>query len=506
MTTLSTDELDLLFSPAFTLSEELKVQYFNPALSTLLQLPPRKIKEQKVKELFPLDERFWNDLKERTQEQGSAISEEIDFSIGNENYTFVFRLKKVDSLILCVSNDLSVEKSLHGKYREQLELLKKSHQQVVQADKVRALGELTAGISHEINNPLTVASGNNELLGFALETEDLNDQRDVLTQCQGNIDEALTRIQTIIAGMKGFLHQDSQGEDKKEYIELKSVIDNSLKLTQGTLDSASIKSVVNIPEGGHVVLGNQTRLEQIVINLIQNATDSMRDAGVQNPTLKIELKRDPEKHQISLNISDNGPGVSAEVKDQIFENFFTTKEMGKGTGLGLSLCQKIAEDHQGSLRLIDKEGGAHFELCLPIIEVSSFASNDEIFSKLNDIHGKKILVVDNDVTILNLCQKFMESTSFIFIGSTGGEEALEVLNKYDVDAVITDLNMPGIDGSTFVKHLRQSYGPVPVFYLSDTSGMDQYKKDKEALNLSGMLVKPFKSSELVSLLEEAFKG
>ncbi len=499
MATFSEEVLDHLLSPACIVKQDLSLTYFNPSMSTFLQLPPRKIGGAKIDELIHISDSFWSDQKKLCQENGHSISEEKDFTLNKKDYSFVFRMVKIsEDEFVIFSNDFSVEKTLHSKYREQVNLLKESHQQVVQADKVRVIGELSAGISHEINNPLTVASGNTELLGFALENENLEEQRSVIEQCVTNIDEALNRIQSIISGMKGFLHQGS--EDKKEYIDLKKVVENSLNLTQGTLESGKVSVEQRIKADSPVILGNQTRLEQILINLIQNSYDSLRDTEVKCPKITIELERDFKKHFFYLRVFDNGPGIKAELQSKIFENFFTTKEMGQGTGLGLSLCRKIAEDHQGTLDYIEQKDGALFQLSLPVIEVSSFASNDEIFSKLNDVNGKKILVVDNDVTILNLCQKFMEPTNFIFIGSTGGEEALDVFDKYDVDAVVTDLNMPGVSGKNFVSRLRKVSQNVPVFYLSDSSGLEQYQKDREELNLSGMIVKPFKAEDLIGVL------
>lgn len=497
MAHLKQEALDHLFAPACIVDEKLCLTYFNPSMSTLLQLPPRKIKGAAIGDLIALKAGFWESKLKVCQEKGLSISEEIDFTLNGSSFTFVFRMVKVsDQEFVIFSNDLSVEKSLHSKYREQVNLLRESHQQVVQADKVRVIGELTAGISHEINNPLTVASGNAELLGFALDNENLEEQREIIENCVGNIDEALERIQNIITGMKGFLHQGK--EDKKEYIDLKNVIENSLNLTQGTLEGRGISVTTKMEADSPVVLGNKTRLEQILINLLQNATDSLK--GIDKPKIEIKCTRDFKKHFFYLEVRDNGHGVPENIKAKIFENFFTTKDMGEGTGLGLSLCRKIAEDHQGDLKLIETKEGACFQLSLPVIEVSSFASNDEIFSKLNAVNGKKILVVDNDVTILNLCQKIMEPTNFIFIGSTGGEEALDVFDKYDVDAVVTDLNMPGLSGKEFVTKLREVSKGVPVFYLSDSSGVEQYQKDRGELNLAGMIVKPFKAEDLVNPL------
>lgn len=499
----SYNQFDHCFSPVLVINSKFEVQYFNAMVSTLLQLPPRKIRNTVLVELFPLKTGFWEELLEGLETSQMAVSNEVDFRYLNSDYSFVFRVVSDGNNFIVFGNDLSVEKKLHQKYREQLELLKIGHQEVLKADKVRAIGELTAGISHEINNPLTVAAGNAEILGFLLENENLNEEREGITSCVENVNESLNRIHEIILGMKKFLHET--GHDKKEYINLEDVIRTSHKLTQSTFDEEEVELEIDLREGNAVVLGNKTRLEQVLINLLKNSLDSLVDAKTKAPKVTLRVEKDPGGHYLNINVLDNGPGVSSENAEKIFENFFTTKEMGKGTGLGLSLCRKIAEDHQGSLEYTSPKDGAEFKLKLPVIEVSSYASNEEILSKINDVDGKKILVVDNDATILNLCQKFLEKTPYIFIGSTGGAEALEVLEKYSIDAVITDLNMPGIDGREFVTKLREVNIDLPVFYLSSENGMEAYKKDKVELNLTGILLKPFKSDELLGLLSNVFQ-
>ncbi|MCR9205764.1 MAG: ATP-binding protein, partial [Halobacteriovoraceae bacterium] len=332
--------------------------------------------------------------------------------------------------------------------------------------------------------------------------EDLNSEREGIQNCINNIEESLVRINEIILGMKKFLHET--GHDKKEYINLDGVLKTSEKLVASTFEENKVSLKISNKVENAVVLGNKTRLEQVLINLLKNALDSVVHDRTEKPAVELLIEKEKSGHYINLIVIDNGPGVKEENKEKIFENFFTTKEMGEGTGLGLSLCKKIAEDHQGSLELSSATKGAQFTLSLPVIEVSSYASNDEILSKINHIDGKKVLVVDNDATILNLCQKFLDSTPYIFIGSTGGNEALEVLDKYAIDAVITDLQMPGLDGRTFVSKLREKSSDLPVFYLSSSKGMETYQKDKDQLNLSGILLKPFKSEELINLLKSTF--
>lgn len=497
---------DQSFSPTLLVNNNLEILYFNPLWSTMLQLSPRKIKGQPLNDFLPIDKEVWQELCKNAKEKGTGVTSEITFNFNGQDFTFVFRARANDDgeSFLIFGNDLTVERSLHDKYREQLEQLREGHQEVVQADKVKAIGELTAGISHEINNPLTVASGNMEILGFSLENENLNEERDSLKTCADNVTEALDRINVIIQGLKGFLYKEKI--EKKQYLDLRDVVQATLKLVESSFEEYKVQLKVDIPEGPQVVLGHKVRLEQVLINLLQNSLDSVKPLGDKG-IVELSLIRGKGHEGLSFHVKDNGSGVSEDIREKIFDTFFTTKSMGEGTGLGLSLCRKIAEDHQGSLEYMasDKSSGAHFRLTLPVIEVSSYTANDEILSKINDLRGKKVLVVDNDTTILNLCHLFLEDSPYIFIGSTGGTEALSVMERFKVDVVLTDLNMPGLDGQSFVKALREKNANVPVYYVSGEKGMESYQKDKDSLKLSGMLLKPFKREQFIELLDNTFK-
>ena len=160
------------------------------------------------------------------------------------------------------------------------------------------------------------------------------------------------------------------------------------------------------------------------------------------------------------------------------------------------------EAHQGDLTYIPSDSGACFKVTLPVVEVSSFAGNDAFLGKIDDKEGVRVLVVDNDVQVLNLCHKFFEKTPFVFIGSTSGEDALMLLEKMQVDVVITDVNMPDLDGRLFIKKIREKKLRPKVFYLSSKESMSFFNEDKEVLDLTGFIIKPFTKDELLSPLEK----
>lgn len=487
------------FSPVFVLNEDLSVFYFNHSAANFLKLLPQDINHQKIKNLFSLSDEFWNDLKITCAVESFSESSEVEFLKNDESYTFIFRMIKKENYFILFCHNLSIEKGLHKKYREQVAELNMGHQELLKIDKVRALGELTSGISHEINNPLTVASGYTEILGFTLEKEDLNKERESIKGSIKNISESLFRIQDIIQGMKNFLHESV--DDKKEYLIVNDIIETSIKLVESTFKKNNILLEVDNQAMGIQLLGNSTRLEQILINLMKNALDSLSSAKTQNPKVVLRALKNPDESILKIEVTDNGPGVPKEYQTKIFDNFFTTKEIGKGTGLGLSLCKKMAHDHNGDLEYVPNNNGATFLLTIPLrVDASHFTSSRSFRNSKKQLE-KKVLIVDNDPAILDLCEKFLENTSYTFIGAKDGEEALRILEESSIDLVITDVFMPNLDGHDFVNKLREENNNVPTFYLSSGLGLETYQADKNTLELSGILMKPFNSFELIGLLD-----
>ena len=491
--------LDSLFEPVLVFNQNNESVYFNHFATSFFQLSPRKMKNAALKTLVGAGvEMIENLIDQCRKEKGSLVSEEFSCEIGGQLKTLVVKANSFSNdLIHLYFNDLSVEKSLYDKYKAQVEELRQTHQQVLQADKVRALGELTAGINHEINNPLTVVWGNAELLGFSFDNEDLNPEREVMQEALGNINEGLERIQTIITNMKEFLH--SERKESMEYASYKDVIENSHKFLSPAFKEENVKLELDIKKEKAIGLMNKIKIEQVIVNLAKNSLDALVEAGTENPEVKIALDRPKGSSYIYIDVIDNGPGVPADIKERIFDNFYTTKEVGKGTGLGLSLSKSIIEAHQGTIS-IEEHSGGWFRVSLPVLEVSSYASNDLLFQTLANQGGKKVLVVDNDVNILNLCHKFFEGEKFLFIGSSNGFDALEILEKIQVDVILTDIMMPEMDGRTFVQEVRKRKVDAPVFYLSSKEKMNIYQEDKDELKVSGLVIKPFTKDELLGTL------
>ncbi len=495
--------VDNFFSPAVVIDSESCICYFNHSFVTFSKRPPRKLKDG-VK-LFDILKSKNNDVVElfdKCKEKNQVrLSEEIKiWPEQEEKHAYVVVVKIIPHEVgkkqyyIVNFNDLSVEKNLYDKYRDQISELKDTHAQIVQADKLATLGEITASISHEINNPLTIASGNTELLQIFFKEKDLNSQKDAMIESADSIFDSLNRISNIVNNMKNFLHKS---EDKKEYCNLEKIIDNSINLVKTPFNNHEVTLSKNIMDTNLVGFVNKLKMEQVLVNLFKNALDAISENNTSNGRVTVTLGKEEDSNYVNITVSDNGPGISQDLHQEIFTAFYTSKEVGKGTGLGLYICTKIVNAMQGQIFLESEPNkGTSFRIQLPIIEVSSYAHNDKMLKGVLNKDGKRILVVDDEVEVLNVINKFIEQSGHVFIGSTNGHDALKVLKDIHIDLIITDYNMPQMNGSQFAELIRSSKIKCPIFYLTSIKNIDKYDEDKDKYNVSGLILKPFTFDEV----------
>ncbi len=497
---------DNTFEPVIIFNKKKEILYFNHNFVTFSKSPPRVLKKAaSVTDVLSSEKIQIKKLIDSCiKENQAVISEEgqIQFTQNAEAiYTVVIKVFPIEdnNYVLCL-NDLSVEKNLFDKYRDQIEELKSTHSQIVQADKLATLGELTAGISHEINNPLTIASGNSEIIQMILENENPFNQKETLIQAINDVKDSLERIHIIVNNMRSFLHKS---EDKKEYCKLADIIKTAKELVGPSFNEGKVMLDIKLQDEDLVGLVNKVKIEQVLINLCKNALDALLSAQTKNPVVTIELIKMPKENYLNIVVTDNGPGIPKEIHEDIFSPFFTTKEVGEGTGLGLSICSKIIESHQGAIKLESEKGkGAKFTIKLPVIEMSSYSQNEILMNQKNR-DGKRILVVDNEVQILNILNKFIEDEGHVFVGSTNGQEALRFLESIRIDLIITDHSMPKMNGSEFSKKVRESGIKCPIYYLTSKKNIEHFNQDKDKYNVSGLILKPFTREEILETIKLA---
>jgi signal transduction histidine kinase len=228
------------------------------------------------------------------------------------------------------------------------------------------LGTLSAGIAHEINNPLAIISGNVSMLEKNLKSSDPNIP--LLLRYSGQIANSMRRISQIIQGLKSFSRDGSK--DPFEAHSVARILDEILPICQASLSSKGVQLDVEV-EGGSIQLNcRPIQIVQILMNLLNNAADAVSE--LEERWVRLHIYQDLQS-QVVFTITDSGSGIPEEIRKKIFVPFFTTKPIGSGTGLGLAIVHGIVRQHHGSIEINPESKNTQFILRFPKYEVQNVA-------------------------------------------------------------------------------------------------------------------------------------
>jgi signal transduction histidine kinase len=231
---------------------------------------------------------------------------------------------------------------LYADLRQQMDELRRTQGQLMQSAKLAAIGELAAGIAHEVNNPLMVILGCASGLRERPELASIHAKLDT-------IEAQATRAGHVIRGLLDFARRRPR---HLEEVDVRAVIERALALVRDRLVSGAIEATTIFDESGPAVVGDRDELTQVFLNLFTNAADAMPHGG--RLTVSTDVRRHETMAYLSIRVADTGAGIAAADRERVFESFFTTKPEGKGTGLGLAVTRDIVKNHEGT---IEVEGG-----------------------------------------------------------------------------------------------------------------------------------------------------
>ncbi|MGI2335865.1 MAG: hybrid sensor histidine kinase/response regulator [Dehalogenimonas sp.] len=356
------------------------------------------------------------------------------------------------------------------------------------SSRLAAVGEMASGIAHEINNPLTGVIGFSELLlGRQWLPEDMREELKI-------INEGSQRVKGIVKRMLTFARQSKPVKSSVDIIEL---MENTLELRSYVLKTSNIEVVRDYEPELPWVTADAGQLQQVFLNLIVNAEFAMKkahDKGI------LVIKTERLDGHIRISITDDGPGMSAEVKSKLFQPFFTTKEPGEGTGLGLSLSFGIIQEHKGSITVESVEGrGTTFIVELPITPVVTDLVASKALEEAPVVPpGKaKILVVDDERTVMVLVKAILAGKGHEVEECDNPLKALARLRENTYDMIIIDIRMPDMSGIELVEEIRHRWPEMVsriLFITGDTSDLTT----REYLNTHQIpyVSKPFEKKEL----------
>jgi C4-dicarboxylate-specific signal transduction histidine kinase len=340
-----------------------------------------------------------------------------------------------------VSNtvDISKELALQRTLADQRE-------RIFQAEKMSALGELLAGVAHELNNPLSV------VVGHALMMRDEATDPNILRRIR-KISDSAERCARIV---KSFLAMARQQPVRLAPVDLHEALETAIDALENGATGLTSKIVVDLPSTLPRILADADQMSQIFINLISNADQAIKDSGI-GELVRVSARYDAGSKMVDVRVSDEGPGIPLEIRSRIFDPLFTTKEVGKGTGIGLAFCHRIVSSHGGQIYLEPDSGqGTTFVVRLPATH-SPEERSDQSLPHAQHVTADRVLVIEDEQDVADLIREVLQREGLHVDHVDSAEAALSTLKQRGYSLILTDLNMPGLGGRGFYNYVARDY-------------------------------------------------
>ena len=380
---------------------------------------------------------------------------------------------------------------------------KRLERQLVQSQKMRALGTLAGGIANDFNNLMTTIQGNVSLMLFDVPASHPNYQNLV------NIEKQIQRGTRLTAQLLGFA---KKGHYRIQSLNLNDLVTETAEAFGRTKKAISIQR--HLAQNLASIEADRGQIEQALLNLYLNAADAMPGGGrlmiktnnVNHEAIKGQIHGSRSNQYVQLTVSDSGAGMEKETQERIFDPFFTTKETSAGNGLGLATVYGIINSHNGYIDVESAEnGGTTFFIFLPVAETRA-APPGPASDRIIEGHGT-ILLVDDEVTLLEVGVQLLEKLGYQVLLADNGRQAVELYkrNRDQIDLVILDIIMPEMGGDVVFDKIRQIKPDAKVLL---SSGYSINARANEILNRggSGYIQKPFTLQQLSQKIKEVLSA
>ena len=376
--------------------------------------------------------------------------------------------------------------------------------QLRQAEKMQAVGHLAGGIAHDFNNILGAILGYGELAQARAKGDgDMSRYLDTIMNAGNRAKALVTQILS---------YSRAEGAEKIPVI-VGPVVQEACELVRGS-SSKRVEVRFTLEDGEAAVLGDPTRLHQLVMNLCTNAVQAMDEGGTVDVSVGKERITEVRKVRTGemergeyarISVKDSGHGIAPEVIDRIFEPFFTTKPAGRGTGLGLALVHSVVMEHRGFLEVSSELGrGTTFTVWMPQIqgEIGPVESRRD---ELPHGDGQAVLAVDDEPEVLAALEEMLATLGYEPSGYRNGREALEAVraNPRRFEAVVSDEVMPHLTGTQLALELRRLNPTLPILIASGYGGSG-FEARALAAGVNRVLKKPYRMSEIAEVLSGFF--
>jgi two-component system NtrC family sensor kinase len=388
--------------------------------------------------------------------------------------------------------------------------LKRLEEQLIQAEKLAAMGQMLAGVAHELNNPLTAILGVTELLRERGGTDEPTKRQLELTHRQAR------RAARIVQNLLEFSRPASP---QKKPLDVQTLLDRTLQLHEHSLRRNNIQVEFHAPAGLPCVIGDANQLIQVLLNLVTNAEQAIREVREAG---RIQIRAGRNGNRLTITVQDDGVGIRPEAFPRIFDPFYTTKRPGGGTGLGLSICMSIIREHGGNIEAESlPAGGSAFTIYLPAapdqipLPLLSAAETAAVLSgslrpAADVLKGRSVLVLDDEESLRMLLQEGLAARGLRVDSAATIEDALTLLHRSSYDALLCDLHLSAggftVDGRAAARRILEVAGaqkPVVIYMTGDLLEIGSGASDG---NEPICLQKPFRISDVLALLSDVLSA
>ena len=501
--------ISLLKKSSLTIDQDVYQSMYEHALVGIIFFAPSgvilKVNHMACEIMGQTEEKMMSKtLNEFTHIDDQEIDAETFFKLGNREINFYTTEKKLikgnnkiihgkmsfnridDEMgrpryVVCFLEDVSLQVQIEN----DKEIMQKK---LFQSSKLASLGQLAAGVGHEINNPLAIINGYIELFESKIIKDDYS-KMDLLNNIQKQ-KMAANRIASIVNGLRSYACKNDVDVDK---IDIHEVIDNVLDMLYMVFEKANVNIIKEYSKGNFWILGNFNKFQQVITHLLSNAKDATENKKRRIIVIKTMIDNDWGV----VKITDNGTGMTQEVQEKIFDTFFTTKDVGKGSGLGLGIVKNIIEASGGNIDLISQpQMGATFSIKLPLSKMNS----QPHLNLVKTLMEGRVLVIDDESEIRNILGERLSRMGFKVDIAEDGEAGFALVMKNHYKYVFTDLLMPNMDGGEMIKKIKK----LPDFEgkIFIMTGIVEKIGSEISMFSDGCLMKPFDYIKILNLLSK----
>ncbi len=352
--------------------------------------------------------------------------------------------------------------------------LKATQQQVIQQERLSAIGQMASGIAHDFNNTLTPILGFAELL---LENPRLLENRAETRRCLEMLRTSAKDAASVVSRLREF-YRPVETDEEFPLVDLAKIVQQAVSLTEPkwrrqTQATGLTVEVVAEAKASPFVAGQESALREVLTNLIFNAVDAMPQGG------RISLETSVEEENAVIRVRDNGTGMTESVRQRCLEPFFSTKGE-RGTGLGLSMVYGIIERHRGKLEIESAPGhGTTFVIRLPIADASAM-QNPESSAQASAKSSLNVLIVDDEPRVLEVVSAYLRCDGHSVSTAASGREGLEKFRRNQFDLVVLDRVMPEMSGDQTARFIKQVNERIPVIMLTGFGALIEVKGSQPA--------------------------